>query len=51
MPNNPNEVLQSNGHSKMSSEEIAKAVARHNKNHSAAKAENDVLKAKKGAKK
>jgi hypothetical protein len=45
------EVLHSENHSKLSSEEIAKAVARHNKNHSAAKAENASLKAKKAAKK
>jgi hypothetical protein len=45
------EVLHSENHSKLSSEEIAKAVARHNKNHSAAKAENELLKAKKIAKK
>jgi hypothetical protein len=45
------EVLHSENHSKLSSEEIAKAVARHNKNHSAAKEENVALKAKKAAKK
>ncbi len=45
------EVLHSENHSKLSSEEIAKAVARHNKNHSDAKAENESLKAKKIAKK
>ena len=45
------EVLQSDNHSKLSAEEVAKAVARHNKNHSAAKAENAVLKANKAAKK
>jgi hypothetical protein len=50
-PTTPTEVLHSENHSKLSSEEIAKAVARHNKNHSAAKAENEVLKAKKAAKK
>jgi hypothetical protein len=44
------EVLHSENHSKLSSEEIAKAQARHNKNHSAAKAENAAAKAKKGAK-
>jgi hypothetical protein len=44
------EVLHSENHSKLSSEEIAKAVARHSKNHSAAKAENQALKAKKGGK-
>lgn len=34
------DVLHSENHSKLSTEEIAKAVARHNKNHSAAKEEN-----------
>ena len=48
----PNDdVLHSDNHSKLSAEEIAKAVARHNKNHSAAKAENQALKAKKATKK
>jgi hypothetical protein len=32
------DVLHSETHSKLSSEEIAKAVARHNKNHPAGKA-------------
>jgi hypothetical protein len=45
------DVLQSGKHSQLSAEEIAKAVARHNKNHSAAKAENVAAKAKKAAKK
>ncbi len=45
------DVLHSENHSKLSSEEIAKALARHNKNHSAAKAENVALKAKKANKK
>jgi hypothetical protein len=45
------EVLHSDNHSKLSSEEIAKAVARHNKNHSAAKEENVALKAKRASKK
>jgi hypothetical protein len=45
------EVLHSENHNKLSSEEIAKAVARHNKNHSAAKEENAALKAKKEAQK
>lgn len=45
------DVLHSDNHSKLSSEEIAKAVARHNKNHSAAKEENVALKAKKAGKK
>jgi len=39
------EVLHSENHSRLSSEDIAKAVARHNKNHSAAKAENAAAKA------
>jgi hypothetical protein len=38
------DVLHSENHSKLSSEEIAKAVARHNKNHSVAKAENAAAK-------
>ena len=33
------EVLHSENQQKLSAEEIAKAVARHNKNHSGAKAE------------
>ena len=45
------DVLHSENHSKLSAEQIAKAVARHNKNHSAAKAENAVAKATKGTKK
>jgi hypothetical protein len=49
--NPPTEVLHSENHSKLTAEEVAKAVARHNKNHSAAKAENEVLKANKKAKK
>ncbi|MCU1232955.1 MAG: hypothetical protein JWP63_922 [Candidatus Solibacter sp.] len=44
------EVLHSENHSKLSAEEVAKAVARHNKNHSAAKAENAESKAKKAKK-
>jgi hypothetical protein len=44
------EILHSENHSKLSAEEIAKAVARHNKNHSAAKAENASAKAKKATK-
>jgi hypothetical protein len=51
------EVLHPATHSKLSSEEIAKAVARHNKNHPAAKAKdaaakapNTPAKAKKGPK-
>ena len=41
------EVLHSEKHSKLSAEEVAKAVARHNKNHSAAKAENAAAKTNK----
>jgi hypothetical protein len=45
------EVLHSENHSKLSSEEVAKALARHNKNHSAAKAEKAAAKANKATKK
>lgn len=45
------EVLHSDNHSKLSPEEVAKALARHNKNHSAVKAENAAAKANKGTKK
>jgi hypothetical protein len=45
------EVLHSENHSKLSSEQVAKAVARHNKNHSAAKAANVTAKANKTNKK
>ena len=45
------EGLHSENHSKLSSEEVAKALARHNKNHSAAKAENVAAKANKATKK
>jgi hypothetical protein len=45
------EVLHPENHSKLSSEEIAKALAHQNKKHSAAKAENASLKAQKAAKK
>ena len=45
------EVLHSEKHATLSAEEIAKAVARHNKNHSAAKAENIAAKANKATKK
>ena len=41
------EVLHSENHSKLSAEEIAKAVARHKKNHSPAKGENASTKTKK----
>jgi len=47
----PNEGLHSEQHRKLSAEEVAKAVARHNKNHSAAKAENAAAKANKATKK
>jgi hypothetical protein len=45
------EVLHSDHHSTLTAEEIAKAVARHNRNHSPAKAENEAAKANKKAKK
>jgi len=45
------EVLHSENHSKLSAEEISKAVARHKKKHSAAKAENVAVKANKVTKK
>ena len=45
------EVLHSESHSKLTAEQVAKAVARHNKNHSAAKAENAAVKANKTIKK
>ena len=45
------EVLHSDKHSTLTAEEVAKAVARHNKNHSAAKSENAVAKANKTTKK
>ena len=48
--NLPNDVLHSENHSKLSAEQIAKAVARHNKDHSA-KAANVAAKATKNAKK
>ncbi len=34
--NSPSEVLHSDNHSKLSAEEIAKALARHNRDHSGA---------------
>jgi hypothetical protein len=46
-----NDVLQSKNHSTLTAEEIAKAVARHSKNHSAAKEENIAAKANKDKKK
>ena len=42
--------MHSENHGKLSAEQIAKAVARHNKNHSAAKAENVAAKANKAKK-
>jgi hypothetical protein len=45
------EVLHSEQHSKLSAEEIAKAVARHNREHPAAKAVNAAPKANKPTKK
>lgn len=45
------DVLQSDHHSTLTSEEIAKAVARHNRQHPAVKAENPQGKAKKSTKK
>jgi hypothetical protein len=45
------EVLHSEKHSKLTAEEIAKAVAHHNKKHSAAKAENAAAKVNKATKK
>jgi hypothetical protein len=45
-----NDVLHSEKHSKLSDEEIAKAVARHNKNHPDAKAEKPVPKTNKAGK-
>ena len=44
-------VLHSEKHSKLSAEEIAKAVARHNRNHPVAKAVNAAAKANKTTKK
>jgi hypothetical protein len=44
------EVLHSEQHSKLTDEEIAKAVARHNKHHPASKEENAGAKVKKATK-
>jgi hypothetical protein len=44
------DVLHSDKHSKLTAEEIAKAVERHNKKHPAAKAENAVKTNKAGKK-
>ena len=49
--NSPDNVLHSDNQSKLSAEQIAKALARHNKNHSADKAANAALKASKPGKK
>jgi hypothetical protein len=51
--NSPTEVLHSDTHSKLSAEQIAKAVARHNRDHSGAPkegAKGGSAKPKKGAK-
>jgi hypothetical protein len=51
--NSPTEVLHSETHSKLSAEQIAKAVARHNRDHSGAPkegAKGGSAKPKKGAK-
>jgi hypothetical protein len=45
------EVLHSENHERLNAEQIAKALARHNKNHSSAKAENVAAKANKAGKK
>ena len=45
-----NDVLHSENHSKLSDEEIAKAVARHNKHHPDAKAEKAAPKTNKAGK-
>ena len=45
------DVLHSENHSKLSSEEVAKALARHNKKHSAAKAGDAAAKTNKATKK
>jgi hypothetical protein len=50
-PGPQSEVLHSEKHTKLTSEEIAKALARHNKNHSGAKAENVAAKPNKPNKK
>jgi hypothetical protein len=49
--NSPNDILHSENHSTLSAEQIAKALARHNKNHSADKAANAAQKEAKGKKK
>jgi hypothetical protein len=49
--NSQTEVLHSQNPSKLTAEEIAKAVAHHNKHHSKGKAENAQAKVKKATKK
>ena len=44
------DVLHSENHSKLSAEAIAKALARHNRDHSATPADKTVAKPKKGGK-
>jgi hypothetical protein len=48
--NSQTEILHSEKQSKLSDEEVAKAVARHNKHHPAAKAESAAAAAKKATK-
>jgi hypothetical protein len=48
--NSQSEILHSDKHSKLSDEEIAKALARHNKHHPVAKDESAAAKAKKTTK-
>jgi hypothetical protein len=50
-PGEQSEVLHSENHSKLSAEEIAKAVARHKKHHSGEKTENPPAKQNKANKK
>ena len=49
-PNPASDVLQSKDHSKLSAEEIAKAVARHNREHPNAQTERPAQKTKKAGK-
>lgn len=44
------DVLHSDNHSRLSAEEIAKALARHNKNHPAEKEKSPTAKGKKSGK-
>ncbi|HLK68653.1 MAG TPA: hypothetical protein VKU19_34720 [Bryobacteraceae bacterium] len=48
--NSVSDVLHNENHSKLSAEEIAKAVARHKRDHSATPADKPAAKPKKGAK-